>query len=119
LNNGKHYMKNRIKIDNDRLFPVQAFLNVIPDEYFIRTLKNLVEGIGATYNDVGCCFPGDLDPGDETFEGINFGVLNEEVVISRREFFGYLQKAAQEYIKMYPSDSEETLRLLKIFERSC
>lgn len=110
-------MKYRIEIEDDRLFPVQAFLNAIPDAEFIRTLRSLVQGVGATFNDADCSFPGDLDPGDEPFEGVNFGILNEEVVISRKEFAGYLRRAALEHVKRFPSEAGEVLQLLDAFDR--
>ena len=110
-------MKYRIEIEEDRLFPVQAFLNAIPDGQFLRTLRSLVQGVGATFNDADCSFPGDLDPCDEPFDGVSFGVLQEEVVISRTEFAGYLRRAALEHVRRFPSEGGQILELLDSFDR--
>lgn len=105
-------MSYRIKIDDNRLFPMQAFLNVIPDEKFVEAINNLVHGIGVTFNDVGCCFPDDIDSDDESFEGLCFGVLNEEIIISWSEFLPYLKQAALAHVKKFPEDSEVIRGLL-------
>jgi len=110
-------MTHRIIIEDDKLFTVQAFLNVIPDSDFVKTLRNLTNGIGATFNDICCLFPEDLDPWDEPFEGICFSVLNEEIVISKEEFSKYLRNAAMTYAHKYPDKEIEILQLLNEFDQ--
>lgn len=109
-------MPNRIIIKKTGRFPVQAFLNAIPDADFIRTLESISRGVGATFNDADCSFPGDLDPSDDIFEGVCFGLLNEEIVISNQEFAIYLKQAASWYLLQHPQDTQTVVALLRIYE---
>ncbi len=108
-------MKNRIEIKDPNFFPVQAFLNAIPDEQFSKTLENIAKGIGATFNDVDCSFPEDIDPNDEPFEGVSFSIFDEEVIISLEEFLIYLHQATDQYIAQHPSERDDIIRLVNRF----
>ena len=91
--------------DNDPLFPVQAFFNAISDDSFVRTVENLSKNIGAAFDDCDCEFPGDLDPGDETFEGVRFSLFEEEVVVDQNTFQRFLRLACEEHLRRHPQDS--------------
>jgi hypothetical protein len=106
----------RIIVKEDRLFPVQAFFNAIPNDSFVRTVEHLVNSIGASFNDADCTFPGDLDPGDEPFVGVQFGLLDNEVEISEIQFAKYLIEACESYVAQFPEDKETIEMLLQNLE---
>lgn len=107
-------MPKRLEIvgDSDPLFPVQAFFNAVSDDSFVRTVSNLVVGIGAGADDAFCEFPGDLDPGDDPFEGVRFALYEDEVAVDERTFRRFLRLACDAYISAHPEDVEKIEDLL-------
>ena len=59
-------------------------------------------------NDVDCSFPGDLDPGDESFDGVRFSLFEEHIIISTDQLRQYLQTVCKAYVAEHP----ETERIL-------
>ena len=97
---------------SDDLLPVQAFFNAIPDDSFLKTIEAFSKGVGASFNDCHCEFPGDLDPEDEMIEGVQFALYEQEVVISMAAFLEYLTKACDVFINDNPEDKDDVERLL-------
>ena len=93
----------RMRLD-DHLFPIQAFFNAVGDAEFVRVVEHLSRGIGAGVNEADCAFPGDLDPGDEPFEGVRFSIFEESIIISTSELRGYLRFACEQYLVEHPED---------------
>lgn len=85
-------------------FPVKAFFNAISNAKFIDVVKYMSLGIGYGINDTVCTFPGDLDPSDEIFEGVEFSLINEAIVVEYRTFYHYLKLACQEYLRDFPQE---------------
>ena len=103
----------RIQVDNERLFPIQAFFNAISDHSFVETIANLLRGIGASFDDAHCEFPKDLDPGEEPFEGVRFALYDDEVVVGFRTFRHYLELACTAYISENPINRSKIENLLQ------
>lgn len=100
-----------IKTDH---FPAITFLNAISDSDFLRTVENMSNGIGTGINAAVCLFPGDLDPGEEVFEGVMFSLHDEEIIIDHNTFYIYLRKACERYTKDFPTDKNKIEELLKV-----
>ncbi|MEC3605680.1 ribonuclease toxin immunity protein CdiI [Bacillus glycinifermentans] len=95
-------------------FPVKAFFNAISDSYFIEVIESMSQGIGYGINDADCTFPGDLDPGEEIFEGVEFSLLDEEVIVDYSTFFYYLKIACDSYISDFPQYKGKIESFLKV-----
>lgn len=103
----------RITIEDSRLFPVQAFFNAIRDDEFVVRVEELLRNIGHGYDGGVCCtFPEELDPGEEPFEGVEFSVGYEDVIIPRADFRHYLQLACYAYLESRPEDRQQLENLL-------
>lgn len=111
----------RIKITHEidkKYFPVIAFFNAIPDYEFIGMLEYMLKGIGYTFNEVHCEFPGDLDPGDKMFEGIRFTVLNDEIVIDYQTLYHFIELSCKAYIEDNYVDMAKIDKILCRFKES-
>ena len=97
-------MSERLSLP-ERLFPVQAFFNVWVDERFVGIIEDLVNRIAHELNDVGCSFPEDLDPTQEPFEGVEFHVLDEQIIVSTDEFRRLLRLACDAQRRRVPEQA--------------
>ena len=105
-------MPDRLSLNEGRLFPVQCFFNAVPDFNFVEVVRLLLRGIGYSSDDAHCRFPGDLDPGEETFDGVQFSLFEESVVITTEELHRYIREACQSYLDCYPDEQDEISNLL-------
>ena len=110
-------MRNRLSLDESRLFPVQAFFNGISDRNFQEIISYLTRGVGHGLDYAICTFPNDLDPGDEPYEGVTFSLFEDEVVISEDEFQQYLRGACQSFVADHPDQAEAINELLQRFDK--
>ncbi len=106
-------MPDRLSLDDGRLFPVQCLFNAIPDFDFLTTIRRMLCGIGVTINDAHCNFPADLDPGEESFEGIRFSLFEDSVLISSEELRSLICTACHSHLIRNPDDRDEVNALLK------
>ena len=110
-------MSNDFRIQlEDKLFPVQAFFNIIPDRRFVDTLKAFSKGIGAGFNDVECAFPGEQEFGEEVINGIEFALHHHEVVITYNQFFSILKDVCDVFINTNKTKKDEVVTLLMEIE---
>ena len=108
----------RISLKDEKLFPVQAFFNVISDDSFVNTLKAFSNGVGANFNDTHCEFPGDIDFDDEPFDGVRFALFDDEVILTYQAFLNVLQTTCKSYIDDNPKDQKIVYELLQKIEHS-
>jgi len=106
-------MRINILAEDDPLYPVQAFFNTVLPGSFILVLENLVRGSGAGINGVGCDFPADLDPGEETFEGVRCYLYEDSVVLDEDTFARFVRLACEAYLSEYPEDKGHIDTLLE------
>lgn len=97
-------MPTRLTLTDPNLLPIQAFFNAVGDASFLRVIECLTKGVGFSINDVDCSFPGDLDPGDESFDGVRFSLFEQRIVISTDELWHYLEIVCKAYIAGSPKD---------------
>lgn len=102
----------------DRLLPVQAFFNAISEDRFIQTLEAFSKGVGASFNDCHCEFPGDLDPEDNPIEGVQFALYDQEIVITNAEFLKYLITVCDSFVGERPDLEADVNRVLEIVKDS-
>ena len=97
-----------------QLWPMQAFFNAIPDEDFVRIIRDMVYGIGCGFDGVVCSFPSDLDPGDEVFVGAEFYVYNTEcVIVDNETLLIHIRRAIDRHVKAFPDDGFILDRILE------
>lgn len=109
-------MPNRLKVDSDEYFPVQAFFNAVDDDSFLDMVGCLSNGVGFSVNDVDCSFPSDLDPDEQVFEGVRFSIASDDVVVSRKNCLSYLKSACAHYLSRHPIRKLEVTELLSRFD---
>ena len=105
-------MPDRLLIEDESLFPIQTFFNAVSDDSFVGVVDALTSGVGYSINDCHCHFPGDLDPGDEPFDGVQFSLFEQSIVISREELKSYLKLVCDEFVKRFPTERERINGLL-------
>lgn len=117
LNNNKKYFntmeKRNIRINlEDKLFPVQAYFNSIPDKSFIRVLQDFSKNIGSGFEETSISFPEEAEKwGDEPFKGVEFGIFEKEIIISNEDFIKYLRIVCNGYNKDHQHQKEEVEKL--------
>lgn len=100
----------------DTHLPVIGFFSVISSRGdFIRIIDHLSNGIGYGYEFACCLFPEDVDVEAEKFaNGVEFSLDNgKAVVLSYEEFYWYLKKACDNYVKKYPDEQDAVERILE------
>ncbi len=105
-------MPTRLMISDERLFPVQAFFDAVADRSFVRVVDSLTNGIGYSIDDVDCSFSTDLDPGEESFDGVRFSVFEATVVIPTSLLRSYLEQVCRDYCNAHPEDRAALLEFL-------
>lgn len=104
---------------NESHLPVIIFFGVISNKNrFIRIANELSQGVGYGFEYAACTFPEDLDEFDitqgESFDGVEFSLQSgEEVVISYKDFYYYLNKACNHYLVLNPEDKKSIDAILK------
>jgi hypothetical protein len=106
-------MPDRLKLNKDDLFPVQAFFNCIWDSSFVKIIDGLTKQIGAGVNEAHCEFPSDLDPGEPIFEGVRFSIFEDSIVISLSELREYLDIVCSQHVLLHPEDEGAINEMLR------
>lgn len=83
------------------------------DWSFISTLEAFSNSIGAGFNDAVCEFPSEIEPGDESFEGVKFYIFDEELVISGADFLSILEQVCSIYLARHPADRDRVSKLCR------
>lgn len=98
--------------ENDSLWIVKEFFNTMNDAFFVRTVNYLADRIGYGHEYAGCEFPHELDEHEGSFEGVRCWYLENEVVVSEKDFRNCLQLASEQYIELNPEKQEETREII-------
>lgn len=88
-------------------FPARAFFNAIRDAAFVETIRSLRDGIGGGFNDAYCERPGDVQPGDEPFEGARFAIFEEESEVSEDELKRLTRLASEAQKQAFPEQAAQ------------
>jgi hypothetical protein len=105
-------MPTRLTLSNPALFPIQAFFNAVSDDSFVHVVDCLTSGIGFHIDETDCMFPSDLDPGEEPFDGVQFSIFEDNVVISLAQLREYLDTICRHHIASHPEDMAIITQLL-------
>ena len=99
---------------DDPHWMVKSFWNyVCQQDSFLDALDQITQRNGYTYNEEFFFFPDPKDP-DPTyhFEGVQFGVGEEDVTISEVQCWEYVHQAARFHVAQNKSDAETIERML-------
>lgn len=105
-------MPNRLSLADGRLFPVQCFFNAVTDFSFVEVVGRLLQGIGYGTDSAHCAFPSDLDPGEETFDGVRFSIFEDSVILTIEELRYFIRKACESYLVSHPDERNAISGLL-------
>lgn len=96
------------ELTDEKLLPVIHFFNAIPNRKFVEVIKSLSNGVGYGLEYCHCNFPEDLDPWEESFEGIQFvnSALDLEVIIDHNTTLEYLLLSSKSYLKEFPEQRD-------------
>jgi CDI immunity protein len=92
--------------DWDPLFPVQAFFNSVSDASFVATMAHISNGHGCSTDYCHCRFPSDVGPNEPSFDGVQFSLFKDAVVISYRDFADYFSQVCRDYLAQHPTDAD-------------
>lgn len=95
-----------IKSDDDPHIVVKLVLNQIPERDFVEFIQGLSEEIGLGFQQEICTFPCELDPFEEKFDGVEFYIPKEAIVIGYKDFYDYVKQACNSYLLKHPEDTE-------------
>jgi hypothetical protein len=95
-------------------FPAIAFFNAIKNSEFVDTIDQISKEIGRGFDEVDCSFSNDLEPDEEPFEGVEFALGNQEVILDYKTYFYYLELACLKYINEFPNDKQVIEKYLSL-----
>ncbi|KHD36730.1 hypothetical protein NL50_09410 [Clostridium acetobutylicum] len=96
--------------------PAIVFLNAIKNNEFIDTIEQMSKEIGRGFNEVDCCFPGDLEQDDEAFEGVEFALGNQAIVLDYKTYFYYLKLTCLKYVSEFSQEQKLIKKYLKVIK---
>jgi len=107
-------LKERIKEDqliSENHFPVKIIFDEIENERFLDVVNIVSKGEGFGVEAGACLFPNDLDAYDiaqgNGFVGVEFGLYSgDEIVITYKEFYFYLEVICKSYLIDFPDENE-------------
>lgn len=106
---------NNVNQKNDPHWIVKEFFNSIYAQgKFLWALPLIVEKKGCGINEDFCFFP-DLSDHDPVyhFEGVMFGIMHDEIIITEKECNYYVQKACASFTEKHPSELSTISSILK------
>lgn len=118
-------MKERIKenqLISESHFPLKIIFNEIENERFLNVIKVVCNGEGFGVEAGACLFPNDLDAFDiaqgNGFVGVEFGLYSgEEIVITYKEFYFYLEIICESYLIDFPEEKEFVKEKLRNYRK--
>jgi hypothetical protein len=102
---------------SDELFPLQAFLNIWPDDEFLPMLRRMARGVESTYNDTGWSWWGGEGDKLPPMGELLFFAFDEELKVSTPAFLPHLQEAADQWSVGRPNRRDEINELVGEIER--
>jgi len=102
--------------ESDRI-AMSFFNSIYAQERFLWALKLIASKQGCVVNEDYCLFPDMSDPDPSShFEGVKFGGLGGEVVVSEARCGEYVAMACKRYKAERPSDSRSVDEILKGYQ---
>jgi hypothetical protein len=99
---------------DDPHWTVKSFFNYVCEQRaLVRALDVVTQRGTYAYNEEYCAFPDPDDPDPRLhFNGVAFGVSDEEVIITESEFWRYVQQAGLFWIEHNKADADVVRRIL-------
>jgi hypothetical protein len=87
-----------LEVSDEAHAPLGALFWAIPETSYPRLVAAAIEGVGATFDDVGVTFPGDLDEGDDSVPRGQVEIFDPlaEVLVPERTFLQILLRVCAE-----------------------
>lgn len=108
------YLFEAIDYEKDKFGIVKEFFNSINmSKKFLYGLSLMAEGVGFCFDETYFHFPDLESSGDELrFEGLMFGVFDEEVIVSEADGYNLARLACNKYLQLHPEDTSKVNELL-------
>jgi len=99
----------------DRDYNAKSFLNSMYEQgYFLECIEGIVNRENIVVNDQFCLFPDfDSDEPSSHFEGVNFRLFNDELIISEAACSALVDQACAKYVQLHPEDSAKINAILQ------
>ncbi len=99
----------------DREYNAKSFLNSMYEQgYFVECIEGIVQRESIVVNEQYCLFP-DFDSDDPSmhFEGVNFMLFDNKLIISEAACSALVDQACAKYVQLHPEDSAKISEILK------
>jgi len=99
----------------DREYNAKSFLNSMYEQgYFIECIEGIVNRENIVVNDQYCLFPDfDSDEPSSHFEGVNFRLFDDELIISEAACSALIDQACAKYVQLHKEDSAKINEILR------
>ena len=99
----------------DREYNAKSFLNSMYQQgYFIGCIKAIANRENFVVNDQYCLFPDfEIDEPSSHFEGVNFTLFDNELIISEAACSALVDQACAKYVEFHPEDSAKISEILR------
>jgi len=98
--------------DNDILKVAKEFFNTFSGNGFYDAIKYLCKGVGYGNEYSACEFSDDLGSGEEIFEGVRFRYLDDDLVVSFKDFRLLISEAVEGFLINHPDQKERIENLI-------
>ena len=96
-------------VENDPEWIVKEFFNsAYLQREFVSAVNAISEGRSCVINEDYCLFPEpeSSDP-DLHFDGVKFGIMDDQVIVAHDAFRTFLRAACGRYIQLHPEDRDK------------
>lgn len=96
-------------VKNDPDWVVKEFFNSAYSQgEFVSSINAITKGYSFVINEDYCLFQ-ELDSSDQDlhFEGVKFGIMDDQVVVANDVFWEFLRTACDRYIQLHPEDRDK------------
>lgn len=110
----KRQLFSNVARSKDSDWIIKEFFNAIySQDRFLWALPLLINKGGCVVNDDYCLFPdfSDNDPSSH-FEGVMFGVGDDEIIVSDETYSVSVSEACKKYLELHPSDEPKVSEIL-------
>jgi CDI immunity protein len=103
------YLFKELDYESDPYWVVKAFFNSINlSDSLSWAIPHILNRSGLVDDEAYCHFPDFSGPDPEFhFEGVMFGLMDDEVIVSEDVCFEHLNQAIEMYKKLHPEKQEE------------
>ncbi|WP_290331523.1 ribonuclease toxin immunity protein CdiI [Chitinimonas viridis] len=96
-------------VENDPEWIIKEFFNSAYFQgEFVSAVNSIAAGRSCVINEDYCLFADPEGPDPELyFDGVKFGIMNDQVVVTNEKCKTFLQGACSRYVELHPEDREK------------